>query len=52
MSATTLDEPEKFSFPMMVKMGSLGAFLLGLIVFGLSFIGGADLVALRRRRGR
>ncbi|MCA8911725.1 MAG: hypothetical protein KDB82_08465 [Planctomycetes bacterium] len=43
MSATTLDEPEKFSFPMMVKMGSLGAFLLGLIVFGLSFIGGADL---------
>lgn len=43
MSAPVLDEPEKFAFPALVKMVSLGLFGLGLVVFGLSFIGGADL---------
>lgn len=43
MSASTIDEPEKFSFPVLLQIGCLVAFLFGLIVFGLSFLGGADL---------
>ena len=43
MSAPVIDEPEKFAFPPLVKMASLGLFALGMVVFGLSFIGGVDL---------
>ncbi|MCA8917676.1 MAG: hypothetical protein KDB68_15040 [Planctomycetes bacterium] len=42
MSATIIDEPEKFSFPTMVKLGCFAAIAVGLITFGLSFIGGSD----------
>lgn len=42
MSATIIDKPEKFSFPTMVKLGCFAAIAVGLITFGLSFIGGSD----------
>jgi hypothetical protein len=38
-----LDEPDRFSFPALVKIGCLGAFVAGMVAFALSFIGGADL---------
>jgi hypothetical protein len=38
-----LDEPERFSFPALVKIGCLGAFVAGMVAFALSFIGGTDL---------
>lgn len=43
MSEVHIDEPEKFSFPALVKIACLAAIGLGLATFGLSFIGGADL---------
>ncbi len=43
MSEVHIDEPEKFSFPALVKFACLAAIGLGLATFGLSFIGGADL---------
>ncbi|MCB9892841.1 MAG: hypothetical protein H6839_00160 [Planctomycetes bacterium] len=38
-----LDEPEKFTAPALVKMGSIAAIIVGAITFGLSFLGGTSL---------
>lgn len=43
MSAPVIDEPEKFAFPVLVKMASLGLFALGVIAFFLHWlIGGVE----------
>jgi Ni/Fe-hydrogenase subunit HybB-like protein len=37
------DEPKEFSFPVFVKLGCFVAMALGVVTFGLSWIGGAEL---------
>jgi hypothetical protein len=36
------NEPTQFSFPMLAKLACLGAFAGGMVVFALTFIGGAE----------
>jgi hypothetical protein len=43
MSAPVIDEPEKFAFPALVKIVCLALLGLGLVTFGLSFLGGPAL---------
>jgi hypothetical protein len=42
-TATTLDEPEHFSFPVLAKMVCFGLMGVGALTFGLSWIGGWDI---------
>lgn len=39
----TIDEPDQFSFPVLAKMVCGGMMLVGLIAFGLTWIGGVEL---------
>ncbi|MBK8207906.1 MAG: hypothetical protein IPK87_14110 [Planctomycetes bacterium] len=42
-TVTVMDEPEHFSFPVLAKLASVGMMVLGLIAFGLTWIGGVEL---------